>query len=208
MGYSAKERLAFHRAGQSSDARRRADLSSLEAIGDSGEQRVFSSKLPTITAAAAATDVIYWVYVGRVNTSVSIANVEFAMTTAAAGAQVAELALASSPSAPNRAAQTLTCLAVKAAVTDLTVANAVKRATTAFGYVVKQKDVGLYLWAACRFDMETTQPTIFGHTGDMSDGQILSTASTAAIAAGSTYTGALITHALTWQAPALRVTLD
>lgn len=208
MAYSSSERRNIHRSGYSVDTQRRRDGAGLARLVDAGESRIFASMLPmTGTPAVTVSGVAYWVYVGRLTSATTLANVELVVTTGGSGAQTAELALASSVTPPNRAAKAITVLATQAPG-DLT-GTGVIRGSSAFNYSVREKDVGLYLWAGIRTAMATTQPTTSGHTLDCSDGQILSTAAAGVLAVGTTYTGALITHsASAWQAPMLRVTLD
>ncbi len=199
MAYTASERQQAHRAGRSGAMNKRIQGASVQNALDAGEFGFGRSALPTIAGAATVADKAYWVYVGRAARPCTATNVKFWVSTAAAGAQVAEVAVATG-SAPNAAAQTLTVVAVASALADLTVAYASKQNTTSFGYAVNASD---HLWVGLRTNMATTQPTVFGHTFDCSNGEILSTASAGILAVGTAYTGALITESVAWQAPAL-----
>jgi hypothetical protein len=170
-----------------------------------GSQRIFSSQLPAIAGAATTSGVAYFVYVGLVQTGVTVNRVEFHVTAAGTGTTAGEVGLFSTPAAPNRASQTLTKIVATGTVDTLVSGTGLKRNTTAFAQSVA---AGTHLWAGIRTAATTTQPSIYGLTADMSDGQILTTAAATAFTSGTTYTGALITAAVTWQAPMLRVTLD
>lgn len=146
----------------------------------------------------------YFVYLGKTTRRLKCDKVLFNVTTGGASTQAGEVGLFSSPTAPNGAAQTLTCLAKDATLDDLT-GTGVKGNTTAMGYDVP---ADTHLWAGYRVDMASTEPTVVGLTGDNSEGTILSLAAQSAFAVGSTYAGDLITAAFTWQAPALVVTVS
>lgn len=205
MAQTDPERRAAHRAGQSSSMAKRVSLASQSAVCDTQEQRVVFSNLPRIAGAITTANTAYWVYVGRSSAQFTINKVEFAVTTSAVGTQAAEVAIATSPLGPNKAAQVLTVVAVNATLTDLTAAAGMNANTVAMAYLVP--DTGLHLWAGVRFNMGTTQPQCYGLTGDFSEGQVLSTAAAGVLAVG-TYTGALITHAVTWQCVDLRACVD
>lgn len=199
MALTASERQQAHRVGRSSAVSKRFQAASVQNALDAGEFGFGRSALPTIAGAVTVADKAYWVYVGRAARACTATNVKFWMSTAGAGAQVAEVAIATG-SAPNAAAQSLTVVAVASTLTDLTVANASKKNTTSFGYAVNATD---HLWVGLRTNMADTQPTVYGHTFDCSNGEILSTTSAGILAVGTTYTGALITESVAWQAPAL-----
>lgn len=210
MALSTAERSAAHRGGLSSAMAKRLNMASADALSAADEQRVFSSRLPRVAGAAATSNVLYSVYVGRLNTTQILNYVEFAVTTAAVGsAQACEVAILSSPLAPNKASQVLTCLAAAAVTADLTGGTGMFRNATAMAYNIGN-DTGVHIWAGFRVAMtgSPTQPVLYSLGADFSEGQLLSTASAGVLAAGSTYTGALITHALTVQAPDLRITTD
>lgn len=163
---------------------------------------VVRSQLPTITAAVTVGAVAYFVYLGRTRRRLTAQKVLFHVSTAGASTQVGEVGLFSSPTAPNRAAQTLTKICASGTLDDLTAAG-VKGNTTAFAQDV---DAGTELWAGYRVDMASTEPAVFGLTNDLSCGQILSLAAATAFTAASTYAGGLIAVAASapvWQAPNL-----
>lgn len=212
MALTSAERTAAHRAGYSLPAANRL-IQGADIAGGSDEQVIFSSSLPTIGGAALITGVAYWIYVGRIGPNQPLNFVELAVTTAAVGAQVAEAAIAVSTAAPNKAAQSLTCVAAGAITADLTAGTGVFRNATAFAWNTTfgsttsalGSGTAVHVWCGVRTAMATTQPQVFGLTCDMSQGQILSTAAAGVLAAGTTYTGALIAHAVTWQGPQLRL---
>src|SRR5579872_4858440 len=69
-------------------------------------QRIWRSTLPQAGGTLLlVSGTIYSVYLGRTVQSLTPKFVEFLVTTAGAGTQVGEIALASSPSAPNKAGQ-------------------------------------------------------------------------------------------------------
>jgi hypothetical protein len=148
----------------------------------------------------------YWVYVGQVATSCTVARVEFVVGTAGAGAQTAEVAIASSPAAPSKAGQSLTKLAATGTVDSL-IATGVKRNTTTLATTVA---AGTHLWAGLRTALATTQPQILGLAGDFNEGQYLTTAASGVLTGAGPFTGALVAADTTyvWRAPDLRVTLD
>jgi hypothetical protein len=141
---------------------------------------------------------------GRSTKDITVTNVVFYVTTVAVGTQAAEIAVASSTSAPNGAAQTLTVLGVSAALDDLTTGTGRKGSTAAISVAVPQTT---HLWAGFRVNMTSTptQPQIYGLTFDNANGEILITSSAGVLATGSTYTGALITSSVAWQCPALQM---
>lgn len=196
---TASERQAFHRAGRNALMDRRVSEASKNNTFSPGDSSCHRSKLPTIAGAATTANVAYWVYVGRTAKTITAAKVLFHVTAgAAAGAQVAEVAIATSDAAPNRAAQTLTVVAVNATLDDLT-GTGPKGNTTAMTTSIAPNT---HLWVGFRENMAGGRPDIYGHTFDCSNGEILSTAAAGVLAVGS-YTGALITASVAWQAPAL-----
>jgi hypothetical protein len=169
-------------------------------------QRLLTSALPTIAGAALTSGRAYWVYVGRTVKAITVNGIECWLTNIGTVSQTAEVALASTPSAPNRAAsQTLTKIAATGALDSLTSGTGLKRNSTAFNQVVF---ASVHLWAGIRVAMSLTQPSMFGLTGDWNDGQILITSGASALTGSTTWSGAVLSAAIAWQAPALRVTLD
>lgn len=205
MPFTTAERAAGHRAGRSTAVNSRFVKADLASVFDPSEQNIFNSQLPTIAGALTASGTAYWVYIGRAAKDLAVKKVISLLTVVGTSTQVAEVALASSPSAPNRAAQTLTVLQARGTLSDLTAtANAPKFNTSDFDIVVPSTT---HLWAGIRIAMAGTQPTLFGLSFDASSGQVLSTAASGVLTAGTSYSGALIASAITWQAPALSVSL-
>lgn len=169
-------------------------------------QRVFMSPLDAVPASILTSGTAYWSYVGLTTVAVTVKFVEFSVTTAGAGAQTAEVAIASSPSAPNKANQSLTKLAATGTLNSL-LATGVCRNTSSLATVVS---AGTHLWAGVRIAMATTQPQIIGIGGDFGQGQYLTTAASGALTGAGPFTGTLVAGDATvvWRAADLRVTLD
>lgn len=199
---TSNERQQAHRAGRSSAMNKRFAKAEFQNSQDAGEFGFMRSALPTIAGAALTADKAYWVYVGRCARDIKMNQVHFYVSTGGTGAQAAEVAIATG-SAPNSANQTLTVVQVAATLSDLT-GTGVMVNTTGFSYV---PDIGAHLWLGLHVNMASTQPTVYGHTFDCSNGEILSTATAGVLAVGSTYTGSLITASVAWQAPALYIDL-
>lgn len=180
---------------------KRFSEASVSNVTDPAEFNILRSALPTIAGSALTADKAYWVYVGRVKRGTTLNKVLCHVTTGGTGAQTAEIALATSDNAPNRASQVLTVVAVDGSLGDLT-GTGVLGSGSALGYAAQQT---VHLWAGIRTNMASTQPAVYGHTFDASNGEVLVTATAGVLAVGSTYTGALVTAAVTWQAPALFV---
>ena len=164
---------------------------------------VLDSLLQKIAGTTTTGATAYFVYLGKTNKKILANKVIFNVTTGGASTQVGEVGLFSTTSAPNGAAQTLTKLMATGTLDDLT-GTGILGNTTAFATDVA---AGVHLWAGYRVDMASTEPTVVGVTGDNSRGRILSLGSAGVMTSTSTYAGALITHAFTWQAPALALTI-
>ena len=165
---------------------------------------ILSSKLPNIGGAALTEDTAYFVYLGTLKKAVTALKIYFHVTTGGTGAQTAEVGLFSTPTAPNRAAQTLTKLVATGTLGDLT-GTGVLGNSTSFALDIP---AGTNLWAGIRTAMATNEPQIYGLTADMSHGRILSTATAGALTASSSFAGALITAGVAWQAPALTLNVS
>jgi hypothetical protein len=169
------------------------------------DMRIFYPLIPTSGTFALVSGTGYWVYLGRLVTAATPKFVEFLVTTVGAGAQTAEVGLFSTPTAPSKAAQSLTKLVSTATVDSLTTTG-VKRNTTAFAVSVP---AGTHLWAGIRTAMATTQPTLRGLMDDWSEGGQLALAAAGALTGAGPWAGALVAVNLTAaQGPALRVTMD
>jgi len=160
------------------------------------------SLLPRITAALTIDSTAYFIYLGQTQRPVTANFVEFAVTVGGTGAQTAEAGLFSTPLAPNRAGQSLTKLVATGTLDALT-GTGVMRNTADFNTVIA---AGVHLWAGLRTAMATNEPTVYGLTGDLSQGQILALAGAGALTGAGPFAGALIAHSVTaWQAPDLRL---
>lgn len=113
----------------------------------------------------------YWAYIGRTSHAVTLNFVNLRVTTGGSGAQTAEVALASSPLAPNRAAQTLTKIAASGSLDGLTTAG-VKQNTVALAAVVP---AFTHLWAGVRTSMGGAEPTTSALSRDHGQGELMST---------------------------------
>lgn len=205
MTFSTAERAAGHRAGRSTPLNSRDVKASLASVFDAQEQNVFSSALPTIAGALTTSGTAYWVYIGRAAKDITVNKVIALLTTNAVGTQAGEVVIASSTSAPNRAAQSLTVLARSTSIQDLTAgAGSPKFNSADLNYVVPSTT---HVWAGIRVVMSGTQPQLFGLTADASSGSVLSTAAAGVLAVGTSYSGALIASSVAWQAPSLLVSL-
>ncbi len=160
------------------------------------------STLPPIAGAVTVGAVAYAVYIGKSYTRITAQKVTFHVSTGGASTQVGEVGIFSSLVGPNQSAQTLTKIVATATLDDLT-GTGVKGNTTAFAQDI---DANVHLWCVYRVDMASTEPTVFGLTADMSQGQILSLPAASDLTTVSTIAGALIAPLVTWMAPNLVLT--
>jgi hypothetical protein len=171
--------------------------------------RVFESRLSNhATPLLMVSAVAYFVYMGRTTVAITPKFVEFYVSTLGAGtSEVGEVGLFSTPSAPNKAAQSLTKLVSTGTVDTVKVGLGVKRNTSAFATSVP---AGTFLWAGIRYAMSgtPTQPTTLSLGYDFAEGQILSLASATALTGTGPFAGAIIAASATQVCPDLRVTLD
>lgn len=200
---STLEKQAAHKAGQSAGVAKRVLAASQNTIQGAGDQLALRSQLPTIAGAALASGTAYWVYVGRAAEKIAAARVRAYVTSAGAGAQTAEVAVATSATPPNGAAQALTVVAVSGSLDALT-ATGTKGCSADLAVAI---DPSSYVWVGIRTAMATTQPSVQGHTMDCLNGECLSTAAAGVLAVGTSYAGALIADSVAWQAPALFLTV-
>lgn len=103
----------------------------------------------------------------------------------ASGSQAAEVAIATTPLAPNGAGQTLTVVAAQS-LAAITAATAMVRNTSSLAYT---KLANLEYWMVVRINMGTTQPKVEGIARDYAAGVLLTTASAAVLAVNNTLTG-------------------
>lgn len=143
-------------------------------------------------------DTAYWIFLGCLAKPCVIPYLKLHCSTAGAGGQVVELAVAHTPLAPNGSNQVVTVLDVTGTVTSLT-STGVKKNTTAFTAVAPQWPAGI--WGGIRTNMATTEPTFNAFNRDFARGNLLTTATAGVLAVG-TYTGTVIAaHASNAEAP-------
>lgn len=180
--------------------------SSAPNVFDAMSQRVLMSPLMGVNGFIMSSGVGYFAYVGQVATAITVKFVELIVSTAGAGAQVAELGIFSTPSAPNKANQSLTKLAATGTIGALTATGAIRN-TASFAQAVS---VGTHLWAGMRSAMATTQPQVLGLASDFAEGQYLTAAAPGVLTGAGPFAGVLVAADLsaTWRCPDLRITLD
>lgn len=171
------------------------------AVIPATHQRGFRSALPNIGTITVASARAYFVYVGRTTREITTARIAYFVATVADGGTPAEVGLFSTPSAPNRASQTLT----KIAAASASGLASLKTQTTA---VVATIPAGTHLWVALRDASATTRVTLRGLGYDLLDGSCLITSSATALTSGTTYAGTIPADATTSTAPDLAVYLD
>lgn len=179
----------------------------LDVVEAADTERVYGSltRPPLAADLLVTADVAYWVYQGYFPYAKTFGRVRFFGGTGV-GAQTAEVALASSPAAPNRANQVLTKIVADDTLNDLTTAAGLKSNGNSLSTVVP---AGTHLWAGIRCAMATTQPTFKAVGGDLGQGNILTTAAAGALTGAGPWTGVVVTHAETvGLCPALITTLD
>jgi hypothetical protein len=177
-------------------------------VAPPSSQRRFRSSWPDDGAANITTaDQLICVYVGKTTQPTTCKFVEFYISIVGLGAQTAEVGLFSSPSAPNKAGQNLTCLAVDGTLDSLLVGTGTKRNTTAFsagaGFTVPD---GTHIWAGLRTNMATTQPNVVRLLVGMKDGSVLQTNTAGVIALGGVYAGTVLVDGT--QPPNLQIAMD
>lgn len=131
----------------------------------------------------------YWAYVGYWPIAGAVGNfVRFRVQTAGAGAQTAEVAIATSPLAPNGGGQTLTKLVANGTLDSLTaVGTGEKKNTVSMATVIP---AGSHVWVGLRTAMAVTQPTVWAVAADNACGRILSTAASGALTGAGPWVGA------------------
>lgn len=173
-------------------------------------QRIFEpvhAVLTNTTTFGTTSGTLYAAYLGLLNTAQAFAFVRLYVSTASTGTQTAEVGLLSSPAAPNGTAQTLTGV-VASSLGSTLLTGLVTNSTTMAGTTIA---AGTHLWVGIRVAMTTSQPTFSGGlSGDWGRGAILTRASSAAIAAGTTYAMSVPSAVILTsnQAPRMVVTLD
>ena len=181
--------------------------------GVSANQTVLAAAPPVLSVPLTSYGIlsqrIYWNYIGYTQKTLVVDYVQFIQQNLAVGAQVAEVALATTASAPDGTAKTFTCVAVADTLPDLTTGTVtnglVRQNVTAGGWIVSP---ATHLWAAARFQMATTQPGVCGVGTDLQTGTLQSTASVVVpMVIGTSYAGALFaaTTGSTQVSPLLRL---
>jgi hypothetical protein len=181
-------------------------IDSLPASLHEPERNILMSPVARAAVGSAITisDTGYFVYIGKSPSGLfTTAFVEFHVTTAGAGAQTADVGIFSSPKAPDKTAQTLSKRLTASTVDSLT-STGVKRNTGNFASAFTQPG---HFWVGLRTAMATTQPTLAGLAGDMSQGHVLEKAACGAFASlGATFSTSLPALGTGIVAPDLRLT--
>jgi hypothetical protein len=172
-------------------------------------QRIFppSPQLVAGGTIALVSNTGYFCYIGKVEKTTTFARVQFQVTGAGNAAATNEVALFSSPQAPNSTVQTLTRLAGSGVQTS-TGSTGIKSNVTSMAVSIAQ---GTHLWAGIRSASLTTQPTCVGLSYDMLGGAVFTKATVNALTnvANATISSLVIPAFSTATiAPSLRVTLD
>jgi hypothetical protein len=191
MGLSDAQRKQAHISGLSTDG-----ASKYLYIPNATVNVPMESKLPKLASSfLTVTNTAYWVYIGQTSRALRAQYIYFFVSVQAAGDQVQELALATSSAGPDRAAKTLSVVAVQTTAGDYEAAAGSFHNTTSFEYTVPG---ATHLWLGCRFAWTNTptQPSINALGLDLNSGSILRTATPGVLAVGS-YTGALVTQSAT-----------
>jgi hypothetical protein len=175
-----------------------------EASGDR-DSRILRPVLPPAGTFLLISGTAYYVYLGKTMRPLTVAFVEFYMTTVGTGAQTAEVGLFSTPLAPNKAGQTLTKIAATGTVDSLTATLTAKRNTASFAQAIA---AGVHLWAGIRSAMASNQPTCLGMTTDCLQGNILTTTGQGALTGLTTTAGGIVAINTATVCPALFATLD
>lgn len=115
---------------------------------------------------------------------------------AGAGAQVGEVGLATSSSGPKKAGQTLKVVAVQsnANLDDMTRAGAAMSGNKLASPLSYTPPADTHLWAICRFQMATTNPTFDSTALDFAQGWTLTLAASGVLVLNSTYAAGLIAY--------------
>lgn len=150
----------------------------------------------------------YFTYLGYVAVATTFAFVRFVLETNASGTVAVEVGLFSTPSAPNRANQTVTKLVADATLGDLTTGGGggspMRSNTTTLAYTVA---AGTHLWAGIRTAFSVTQPGIRSLKYDNLQGTCLTTASAGVLTGAGPWTGVVLSG-FTSHCPDLQVTMD
>lgn len=162
--------------------------------------------MPLIQASgtlANVSDRAYWLYCGQTAVAFSPQYCVVHVTGAGAGAQTAQIGIATSTGPPNKAAKTLTVVTVTGTLGALTGTGYIRN-SAAFTTSIA---AGAYVWAFFRTAMATTQPTCRAVGSDFGEGFALVTSTAGTLVLGSSYTGAIAAAAVQI-APEVRIELD
>jgi len=129
----------------------------------------------------------YFVYIGRTPIAMTLKYVESYLNVVGATLTLAEAGFFSTPSAPNKAGQSLTKLVAVATWDSLLSGPGVKRSAV----MATSIPAGTHLWAGGKFAF-TTNPSFNGILYDLREGELLVTASAAAFSTAGPWTGALV----------------
>lgn len=195
------ERQAAHRAGRSSALNKRDAGAALNVAYSAGEATLLKSRLAPAAAALTTANTQYWVYVGRAARNQTFNKVVVPVNAAAVGTVSQAVAIATTPFGPTRAGQSLTVQAVSTAITivgasaDSAVVN-----SDSLGYTPVATD---FLWVGFFGNYGTTQPTLYGLTRDIGNGEVLVVAAGGLPVVGTSYNGTVVAPFLAFSAPDL-----
>src|SRR3954463_14904518 len=115
---SSRDRKLAHIAGENVSNIENGQFATLSA---SASQTILSGPLPVVptTGFLTVSGTVYWSYIGYTQKTLVVDYVRFIQTAAAVGTQAAEVYLASSTSAPDGTAKSLTVLYANATLDDL-----------------------------------------------------------------------------------------
>jgi hypothetical protein len=176
------------------------------AVINGYQQKFLRSPLPSTTTRLLTSGTAYWVYIGLTTREHTVNFVVLQVAGLGSGTQTAEIALASTPTGPNKTNLTLTKIYANGTLDSLTASATTKRNTVAAGQVVP---AGTHLWAGFRMVMGATQltTTALVGQGDMGQGHVLLTAASGALTDAGPWTGTLIAVGTTALGPDLGLEL-
>lgn len=172
MGLSDSQRRAAHRAGvnalhnyETAAVASHASTSVLKAH----QLHELASSFTAIAGTA------YFIYLGQVARQETFNKVYFVTATAATGALVQELGVATSPTAPNGAVPELTIRAIDTTAGNYAGATGRYSNSANLAY---SPPVGTHIWVFARFQAATTQPlTTTAYGMDQGQGSVVTFAS-------------------------------
>lgn len=169
---------------------------------------MYMSRMPIFSNLVVTSGTTYWHYLGVAPDATVIKHLEvFLAVVAGAGAQVAEFAIASTPTGPDRTAKTFTVKAVDGTIDSLTVGATVKRNTSTFAFTPTP---GTHYWGGVRCAMAgSPQPSFSAVSGEWGMGDLQTTAASGVLTLNSTYVGVIATAArAVAQCPDMRLVTD